>query len=661
MATKAKRAAKNTGRAIAPARPRARRTAAPKPAVRPPARPQLAGLVRRAVLEQLEPRLLLSADLNPLANDALFAAPSTLAAEFRSLTDVGTPSVVISAAAAPAQRASELVFVDTATPDYQRLVTDMRATAQSEGRSLEFVMIDSRRDGVSAISETLAKRSGLEAVHIISHAQDGAVQLGSTELDFETLVERAAQIKKWGDALTANGDILFYGCDLAATTQGQSLIDAIARLTGADVAASENPTGASAKGGDWALEFKTGAIEVHALAGASDWNHTLLTVTVGNNADSVNGITTSIAALIATPGGDGISLREAILAANNTPGTDTIAFNISGGGVRTINVGSTLLVTDSVIIDGRTQGGGGYTGPPLIELNGSGTGPNVDGLVFSAGTASEVHGLIINRFGTGGTYGQGGSGIVVNANARVVIQGNYIGTDASGNGDAGNDDWGIRLKSSGNTIGGTTAADRNVISGNGIDGIYIDGLSSTLTGNVIQGNYIGTNAAGSAAIGNDETGIWVLNSNGNTIGGVAADAGNLISGNGFGSNPVLQGVLVQNSDGNLIQGNRIGTNAAGNGPLPNAAAGIEINSTSDNNLVIGNLISGNGQDGIVIWNGTGNILRANTIGMNLAGAGSRRDPQRGLRRLDHRRGEQHRRRRVDRGREPDLGQWPRGG
>jgi len=68
-------------------------------------------------------------------------------------------------------------------------------------------------------------------------------------------------VKKWGEALTGSGDILFYGCDLAATAQGQSLMQAVARLTGADVAASEDPTGAAAKGGDWDLEFNTGAIE----------------------------------------------------------------------------------------------------------------------------------------------------------------------------------------------------------------------------------------------------------------------------------------------------------------------------------------------------------------------------------------------------------------
>ena len=285
-----------------------------KPVVRSstPVRVRPSGFARRAVLEQLEPRLLLSADLNPLAGDALLAPPSTLSAEFRSLTDLGTPSVVISPAAAPAQRTNELVFVDTATPDYQRLVDDMRATAQSENRNLEVVLIDWKSDGIATITDTLAKHSDLDAVHIISHARDGDVQLGNTELDFQTLVKRAGEIKKWGDALAAGGDILFYGCDLAENADGRALVDAIARLTGADVAASKNLTGSAAQGGDWTLEFNTGAIEAQVLVSKPEqaqWDHLLATILVTSTNDTGSG-----------------SLRTAIAQANAAAGPDTIQF-----------------------------------------------------------------------------------------------------------------------------------------------------------------------------------------------------------------------------------------------------------------------------------------------------------------------------------------------
>ena len=135
----------------------------------------------------------------------------------------------------------------------------MREGARGDGRHIEFVLIDAERDGIRKITDTLAQKRDLDAVHIISHAHDGAVRLGSAQLDFDSLLKRAAAIKKWGDALTANGDLLIYGCDLAASAEGKSLVDALARLTGADVAASEDLTGAAAKGGDWELEFRTGS------------------------------------------------------------------------------------------------------------------------------------------------------------------------------------------------------------------------------------------------------------------------------------------------------------------------------------------------------------------------------------------------------------------
>ena len=211
-------------------------------------------------------------------------------------------------------------------------------------------MIDSRRDGVSAISETLAKRSGLEAVHIIMLTRRTARCSSGAQLDFETLVERAAQIKKWGDALSANGDILFYGCDLAATTQGQSLIDAIARLTGADVAASENPTGASAKGGDWDARVpgrcRRDAERDRRGRAPGNGTHLLNTYYRRPNTNYNSG--------------SGTSLRQAIADANANGGLDTIVFDISSGpsgSVKTITVNSTLTITDSVIIDGRTEDG----------------------------------------------------------------------------------------------------------------------------------------------------------------------------------------------------------------------------------------------------------------------------------------------------------------
>src|SRR5262245_18998000 len=299
------------------AKPAAPRKAADRAASTPAAtvRKATAPFARKPVFEELEPRFLMSADLNPLATDALFATPSQQPAEFRALADPDTPDVVTTATVAPIHRANVLVFVDTATPDYQSLVDAMRTAAQADGINLEFVLIDAERDGVAKITETLGQKRELDAIHVISHARDGAVQLGSTQLDFETLLKRAGQIKSWGNALSEDGDILFYGCDLAASQEGKSLLEALSRLTGADVAASENVTGAATLGGDWNLEFRTGVIEAPVLVSlpeAGEWDHLLATFTVTNTNDAGAG-----------------SLRDAITSANGTAANDSIVFNIA--------------------------------------------------------------------------------------------------------------------------------------------------------------------------------------------------------------------------------------------------------------------------------------------------------------------------------------------
>jgi VCBS repeat-containing protein len=246
---------------------------APAAGARPVATARLplqAPFQRRLVFEELEARLLLSADLNPLATDALLAAPAANGAEFRAIA-APSESVVISAGPAAIRRSVEIAFVDAGAPDHERLVAAMRETALAEGRELEVVLIGLDDDGLRTITETLAARSGLDAVHIVSHGEAGAVQLGRARLDFVALAAHATQIKSWGQALDADADLLIYGCNVAATAEGRSLVDALARLTGADVAASEDPTGSAALGGNWTLEYRSGEIEAAALTGESGW------------------------------------------------------------------------------------------------------------------------------------------------------------------------------------------------------------------------------------------------------------------------------------------------------------------------------------------------------------------------------------------------------
>jgi hypothetical protein len=371
------------------------------------------------------------------------------------------------------------------------------------------------------------------------------------------------------------------------------------------------------------------------------------------------------------------SLRQAILDANaNAPATDTIAFNIANAGVHTIVQSSALpTITDPVIIDGYTQPGAsantlavGDDAVLLIELNGIGLGVGSIGLNITAG-GSTVRGLVINRFTLGvqmsGVGGNTLSGNFIGTNAagtsalpnaigvlttagsigntiggatpaeRNVIsgnnangiflgtggnavRGNYVGITSAGTLALGNGGSGVAVVGSSiNTIGGSAAGARNVISANQSSGVEIS--DSSATDNTVSGNFIGTNAAGTAALGNIGPGVFVGGGDSNTVGGNVAGAGNVISGN------TVNGVSVVSGIGNLVRGNFIGTNATGSAAIANIGNGVEINGSTGNfvggtNAASRNLISGNTQDGIFLTATSGNDIAANFIGTNAAGS-----------------------------------------
>ena len=297
------------------------------------------------------------------------------------------------------------------------------------------------------------------------------------------------------------------------------------------------------------------------------------------------------------------SLREAINAANANAGfTDTITFNIPGSGVQTITPASTLpVITEAVTIDGYTQPGAsantlavGNNAVLLIEIAGGVT----DGVTLGA-SGSTVRGLLINNTGGFGIRDQSAGGNTFN--------GNWIGINAAGTTLINVN--GVFINSSNNTVGGTSAADRNVITGSGSNGaIVVFGG----TGNVIQGNYIGTNATGSAGLGSG----GIVLSNNTTVGGAAPGAGNVISGS--------RDISMFSKTGCVVQGNFVGTSADGNTLLGNAFGGIFINTAQDNTIggnvaaarnVVATSIIVNGVSG----GGGGNTIQGNFIGTNAAG------------------------------------------
>lgn len=305
-------------------------------------------------------------------------------------------------------------------------------------------------------------------------------------------------------------------------------------------------------------------------------------------------------AVCADTGGD-CTLRAAIQEANGTAGADVIGFAI-GAGAKTIQPTSGLpMISEAVTLDGTTQPG--YSGTPLIELNGDNAG-DVDGIQVTGG-ASTIKGLAVTGYDGGG--GGGRAGILLTGPGGNFVRRTYVGFDPA-TVVADRNWWGIKVTgSSDNVIGGTSAAARNVVSGNST-GIYVEGTSNR---NAIRGNFVGTTPSGEAALSNWGTGILVSNGPQDTaIGGTAAGAGNLVSRNntaGFFSGIGLNGDV----SGTVVQGNLVGTDKDGNMPLPNQGAGIWL---------------GNGASDVTIGGtgpGAGNVIASNTgHGINLGGDGA---------------------------------------
>jgi hypothetical protein len=302
------------------------------------------------------------------------------------------------------------------------------------------------------------------------------------------------------------------------------------------------------------------------------------------------------------------SLRAAILAADANPGLDFIQFQIAAG-PQTILLATDLpAITVPVVIDGTSQPG--FTGSPLIELNGNG-GIAGTGLAIMGGS-STVSALVIDGFS--------GPGIHLSGRGSDIVQGSYIGTDPTGMAAPGNGGAGIEIDGViGNTIGGTTTGLRNVISGNGGAGILIHNTNSAR--NLVEGNFIGTDVTGTKFLGNGGDGISLQSGPNNTIGGTIGGAVNVIAGN-RGNGVTIDGTMPNApSSSTVVQANFIGVAADGVTALANAGGGVFITSASGNFIGgeaagAGNSIAFNGGAGVAILSGTADAVLGNAIFSN---------------------------------------------
>ena len=166
------------------------------------------------------------------------------------------------------QTRKSVVFIDSAVPDYETIINSFK-------ENTEFYLINSNEDGFKKIDEILNDRKDIDALHIIGHGSAGQILFGNAFLNNDTITNYQATLASIGQSLTTSGDILFYGCNVASTEQGEILIKKISEITKADIAASDDLTG---KDGDWDLEKEEGFIDVKKLK-VKNYDHSLDSLT----------------------------------------------------------------------------------------------------------------------------------------------------------------------------------------------------------------------------------------------------------------------------------------------------------------------------------------------------------------------------------------------
>jgi hypothetical protein len=234
---------------------------------------------RSALAMALEPRMLFDGAVAATLAETAEAQPTADASNDQA-SPQDTHANTDNLAATPtgsADNRQEVVFIDNQVKNYQQLISGLRPGS-------EVVVLDGSKDGLQQIADYLNGRSGINAIHIISHGDVGKVQLGNDWLDSSDLASRSATLNAIGQALDKDGDILLYGCQVGANGAGRDFIEALANATGADVAASDNLTGATSKGGDWVLEVNQGSIETAVVSG-TDGFAGLLAVAADENYD----------------------------------------------------------------------------------------------------------------------------------------------------------------------------------------------------------------------------------------------------------------------------------------------------------------------------------------------------------------------------------------
>ncbi|MEG3941787.1 DUF4347 domain-containing protein, partial [Microcoleus sp. S36b_A3] len=328
----------------------------------------------------------------------------------------------------------QIIFVDSSVQDYQSLIQNADAA--------QIFILNDKLSGIDQITNALATQKDIEAIHILSHGSPGSLKLGADTLNDKEIATFSTQIKQWGNALTENGDIHLYGCDVAAGEIGIKFVKELSELTRADVAASNNITGNAELGGDWNLEVETGAIETSTPLNPEalkSYNYILpATANLDSKAITVNSPQVTIDVLA----------------------NDTGSSRVSVNSITTPPTNGTAIINDWIYVGGIFTTIGGQARNRIARLNSDGS---VDA-TFDPNANNQVNAIAIDSSGNpivGGIFTTiGGS----TRNRIAKLNPSTGVADATFNPNASNDILAVALDSSGNpivggaftTIGGST-------------------------------------------------------------------------------------------------------------------------------------------------------------------------------------------------------------
>ncbi|ANG63895.1 hypothetical protein A8C75_16365 [Marinobacterium aestuarii] len=283
--------------------------------------------------------------LESVINELFNSADTQLVATLESLQ--GSPLTLAPASVSGVDQPATDMGAQLAGADLQQQLL------LNADRDIKVFVLDAERNGVEQISSILDYFENVAAIHLLSHGAAGALFLGNTKLNSQQLKTNQQQLKRWGNALSPDGDLLLYGCDVADGELGLAFVEQLSDVTGADVAASQDDTG-NLPGADWDLESTTGVIETQSLSIAAMQGVLATTPTDGN--DTLTNPTGTI---------KGLKGDDAYVFSSNTFGVVTVT-ELKNEGTDTLDLSALsvdltfTIKKDNVVVVTYSSGGSAH-------------------------------------------------------------------------------------------------------------------------------------------------------------------------------------------------------------------------------------------------------------------------------------------------------------